>query len=356
MITLQTPGQYFGVFNPVLFKFQKEAEASCKIDLYINGSFVQTFERDWLNGQATFNLSIFLKRQFDTNYPEYFSQFVRIITSHNFDNFIEVKNNFDNSLIYSGHAINAVANQDGNYDMLQDIDKFLTDFKVLKKYRSYPLTISLIPHFSNTILINNSNFIDISDYQGQPIIFDVHDDDNSIRLMEINYSDLEANNGEPITANTGEVIQVIVARDYDKITAADSCEYGAPKYVRWRNTRGGYNYWMFDHSQLIKKEISTEAPIKKTSDINNSFSSFGKILGAKATEKILLGAENLTRDEIKGLQTILLSPRIEIYERRINTAVWIPAYIDKGSSEIKTNETRFMFEVELTFAPIKLQY
>lgn len=361
MILLENPDEYFGAFNPVIFKFFQQGEETCKIDLYIRNEFIQTFERDWLNEYAIFNLSNFLKRYFEDKIIYYNLPQRRIIGNRNFAFQVLIKNNFDNSTLYEGWAINAVSNFEGVYNMNSETDKFLTDFKVLKKYTDYPLDVSLIPKNSNTLFINDYSY-DLTDFK-KPVILNIWNDDNNafLKLMQITYSELQANNEEQIITNTGEEILVIsYIEKFDDIKVSDSCEYGVSKYVRWQNTRGGFNYWMFDRSQTIKKEITTETPIKKLSDVYKTnigvkpCSKFGEILGARATNKIIVGSENLTRDEITGLETILLSPKIEIYDKI--EAIWIPAYIEKGKSEIKTDETRFSFEVELTLAPIKLQY
>lgn len=90
------------------------------------------------------------------------------------------------------------------------------------------------------------------------------------------------------------------------------CVLSNPVYFVWKNTLGGWDYWLFQKNQTEHIDVTTLGSFQKNynviSDINNPETERGK----NAVPRIIFGADNLTLQQKIGIQEILLSNKVYI--------------------------------------------
>jgi len=94
-----------------------------------------------------------------------------------------------------------------------------------------------------------------------------------------------------------------------------SCDFKNPVYLTWKNTLGGWDYWLFESNQT--ENIQTESigsftkDYTRIGDITNPDQEIGKT----ASKRITLYAVSLTTDQKIGLSQILYSNKIYIVNK-----------------------------------------
>lgn len=96
------------------------------------------------------------------------------------------------------------------------------------------------------------------------------------------------------------------------------CVLLSPVYFVWKNTLGGWDYWLFQVNQTQHIDTVTlgyfQKNYSKISDISNPQSEIGK----QATRRMILGADDLTIQQIQGLKGLLISNKIYILNQNGN--------------------------------------
>lgn len=133
----------------------------------------------------------------------------------------------------------------------------------------------------------------------------------------------------------------------------EACTPENPAYLRWINRIGGYEYQMFSEritERLKTANVSTFEPYSNSNEFN---SHPVRMLGATANRSMIVGAYQVDRFEIKRLEGLLVSPRVELYD--INTGQWVGVIAVAQTSEIGRKRVLFDFEIELDVAKVNLQ-
>lgn len=98
----------------------------------------------------------------------------------------------------------------------------------------------------------------------------------------------------------------------EKIIEYRGCTLSNPIYLTWKNTLGGWDYWLFQKNQT--ENLNTES----LGSFINDYKNIGEItnpeteVGKAGQPKIVLGAENLSTSEKVGLKQLLLSNKVYI--------------------------------------------
>ena len=89
------------------------------------------------------------------------------------------------------------------------------------------------------------------------------------------------------------------------------CNYDNPVFLCWKGVEGGWNYYLFDRSQTVGKQVSGEQFITAFTDLENQTT--GKAFLFKESEQtITCGAENLDENDIRGIATMLDSVEVKL--------------------------------------------
>lgn len=132
-----------------------------------------------------------------------------------------------------------------------------------------------------------------------------------------------------------------------------------PVYIRWRNRKGGFDYWMFEKRQTYKTGV---ADTKKTglniSDFENARATH-RVYSRKGAKVMICGATNLNEQEYNALDTIQYSNKIEIYlgpGTKVSSKDWMQIDIDEGENSVMTDKPAGEIEYTFVFPEIQIAY
>lgn len=83
-----------------------------------------------------------------------------------------------------------------------------------------------------------------------------------------------------------------------------------PVYIKWKNTLGGWDQWVFEEKQTLSSEITSRGSFKKNVFDISETSNPIKELGKQAQPKMVLGAEGLSTQEKRALMHLLMSNKV----------------------------------------------
>jgi len=332
MIT-SAPKNIHAAFNPIIFKCEKGTSTSetASITLVDVNMKSHTIMREYTNGIAFINISSIIRGLFNEKLAEMTSKIVadkKLYTTYTV--YLD-----SGSFTKRYCALNSSLQVKEKLKSHGDILSYLKNFY---KYENYPFDISILTETgfaSNKGMFNSLsvNRFRVDDNES-PLIFD-----------------------ELLATSQGYTFQTSKYNfiGFDKkteINFVQRCTPANPFYVRWINTLGGVDYWMFSVSQKSKitlKNTDTYEPYIIT-DENYSekpFSKEGNII-------ITAGAENLTKDEYKALSLLPMSNYIEWYNEELNE--WILLNVSKADNESITGESKQSVEIDFELPKLNLQY
>jgi hypothetical protein len=101
----------------------------------------------------------------------------------------------------------------------------------------------------------------------------------------------------------------VVVTEVKRIKVDHGC-YNNPVFLRWRNTLGGWDHWLFHKTQT--ENIQTESVGEFTQPVYDLENSEGatKSLGFSAVESMILGADGLTANQYLAIKDLVKSPSI----------------------------------------------
>jgi hypothetical protein len=139
----------------------------------------------------------------------------------------------------------------------------------------------------------------------------------------------------PITINVKRLIE-------------QSCE---TFYVRWINTLGGWDYWLFEHKIYEALKVENGDNYESYFDSISAISDYENVTFKNVTPAVQVGSDTLTKDEAEGLKVLPTSPKIYWYNENISK--WIGVIVEPGTFNIRSTKENY-YNVELTF--IKPKY
>ena len=122
-------------------------------------------------------------------------------------------------------------------------------------------------------------------------------------------------------------------------------------YVRWLNTLGGWDYWLFEHKIYDALNVENGDNYESYFDSISAISDYENVTFKNVTPAVQVGSDTLTKDEAEGLKVLPTSPKIYWYNENISK--WIGVIVEPGTFNIRSTKENY-YNVELTF--IKPKY
>ncbi|MGZ3874497.1 MAG: hypothetical protein ACXVJD_16360, partial [Mucilaginibacter sp.] len=126
-------------------------------------------------------------------------------------------------------------------------------------------------------------------------------------------------------------------------------------YLRWIGLTGSWNYFRFVYNQEISLDVQNAVIVKNyVSDWENQ-DSIEEVIGKSAGQKIKVMAEDLSVADIKGLQSIKYSPKVQMLVSK-NPVKWQTIVINTATySEYETLNGQAPFSVTFNLPSINIQ-
>ena len=136
----------------------------------------------------------------------------------------------------------------------------------------------------------------------------------------------------------------------EKYIDFESCIPEQPVYLSWLNQYGGMDYWMFGGSQDEGLEVEGEFYDRYVDDLADDIA-IQSTIQKRGLETMIMGADNLTSQQIDGLKWLLLSPFVQMHVSGTSgTVVWKTVVVRPDSWMLKRNKEKLFslqFEIEL---------
>jgi hypothetical protein len=117
-------------------------------------------------------------------------------------------------------------------------------------------------------------------------------------------------------------------------------------YVRWLNTLGGWDYWLFEGKIYEGFKVENGNNYESYFDNISGISDFENVTFKNVTPAVQVGSNTLTKNEAEGLKILPTSPKIYWYNEELSK--WIGVIVEPGSFNVRSTKDDY-FNVELTF-------
>lgn len=126
-------------------------------------------------------------------------------------------------------------------------------------------------------------------------------------------------------------------------------------YLRWIGLSGSWNYYRFVYNQEISLDVQNATIIKNyVSDWENQ-QGIEEVIAKDAGQKMKVMAEDLSINDIKGLQSIKYSPKVQMLVSQ-NPVKWQTIVINTATySEYDTRNGQAPFSLTFNMPPINIQ-
>jgi len=129
-------------------------------------------------------------------------------------------------------------------------------------------------------------------------------------------------------------------------------------YLRWIGLTGCWNYYTFVYNQVKTLEVTNEVSIKNYITNWATTDTIGDVISKNANMKMQVFAENISVEDIEGLQAIKYSPKVQIYIGPIVSGQqW--QTVDTGTGTYTESETyidQYSFSLTFTLPMINIQF
>lgn len=230
-------------------------------------------------------------------------------------------------------ALNAVAQIGESTDFSSKEGEVLTSKPMLTYYNGYPLDYSIlageegVPTPNGTTLAYGVSRV----YVLQGLLLLLTEDDTPILTEEGEYIYLYGG-GHPLS---GAPIKIV-----------ERCVPSAPFYVRWINTEGGVDYWMFQRSQERSVGVSDVERARVYVPYPAEASTNQRTVAFATKNTVKVGALGVKKGDFDALRKLPLSPLVEWWNEA--TQKWVGLNIE--SFELNYSTGQPLHDVEMTFA------
>jgi len=216
-----------------------------------------------------------------------------------------------------GPQTSYLLNDDGSWLLNQDGSKFIIANQTSVS-TSIPGQLGL-----NRLLINTS-----------------FDSDVYFFTLALMYNDSE---GIPHTITQTQTIRIDDAVDEQSV------------YLRWIGLTGCWNYYRFVYNQEVSLDVQNAVIIKNYVSDWESQDGIEDVIGKSAGQKIKVMAEDLSVADIKGLQAIKYSPKVQMLVNK-NPVKWQTIVLNTATfSEYETLNGQAPFSVTFNLPSINIQ-
>ncbi len=128
-----------------------------------------------------------------------------------------------------------------------------------------------------------------------------------------------------------------------KVIELRACTFENPVYLCWKNTLGGWDFWLFHTHQRVQLKTKSLGDALVPLNDPQYATTERRSLGKTAEREIRIGAEGLTRDQIDGLAELLHSPKVL---RHLGGDDWEEVQVQDGSFTLYETD-RGLHDLEL---------
>ncbi len=274
------------------------------------------------DGTARIDLSYIMRRAFIDMTKEYIRS---TQIDYNLVALGYINENYNGTLF---SVVNAVY-QSGYYDSSEGINSLakVTNTPLIR-YHGYPLIV--------TIRLPQS--------AGNKISCVLEDGDTQIERNMFPYpiGNIILASDTPIVSNI-KIIQTFTGAVFHDYQVSDGCVPDAPFYIRWINTMGGWDSWMFERREEtddVEDVSSIQLHAANPTDTQTTVS-------LSASRTVTVGEGLLSKDEYRALAALPRSPRIQWYNEELQA--WQTIVVAEGFSATWNSRNGFG-DVEFTFA------
>jgi hypothetical protein len=126
-------------------------------------------------------------------------------------------------------------------------------------------------------------------------------------------------------------------------------------YLRWIGLSGSWNYYRFVYNQEVSLDVQNAVIIKNYVFDWENQDSIEEVIGKSAGQKIKVMAEDLSVNDIKGLQSIKYSPKVQMLVNK-NPVKWQTIVLNTATfAEYETLNSQAPFSVTFNLPSINIQ-
>jgi hypothetical protein len=126
-------------------------------------------------------------------------------------------------------------------------------------------------------------------------------------------------------------------------------------YLRWIGLSGSWNYYRFVYNQEVSLDVQNAVIIKNYVFDWQNQDSIEEVISKTAGQKMKVVAEDLSVVDIKGLQSIKYSPKVQMLVNK-NPVKWQTVVINTATySEYETRNGQAPFSVTFNMPAINIQ-
>lgn len=228
-------------------------------------------------------------------------------------------------------------------------EKILTDSKngldyALKYWEGYPFDFQLseVTNGENVIIKNRNTGIDSA---AIPVTAS-----GSMALHVDKVSDNWSNTSFLPVTDTKNRLEIYKGASFYanlELDKRDNCE---GVYLRWFNNKGGVNYWLFEEYETINLSSKNGEFIGRNDFMNIGQSKSKELATGKMASKSLKLETYVDKDSIKTIESLFLSPNIELYTSKepFVSGVWLTVSTESNLSlETKPELQKVSLTVDL---------
>ncbi|AYL96410.1 hypothetical protein [Mucilaginibacter celer] len=126
-------------------------------------------------------------------------------------------------------------------------------------------------------------------------------------------------------------------------------------YLRWIGLKGSWNYYRFVYNQEVSLDVQNAVIIKNYVQNWETQQGIEEVISKSAGQKMKVMAEDLSVNDIKGLQSIKYSPKVQMLVNK-NPVKWQTIVINTATySEYETRNGQAPFSVTFNMPSINIQ-
>lgn len=264
----------------------------------------------------------------------------------------------------NGYYNKYFANTEGSFYYPEFMPKWLTQFEKPVYFIGFPFTVSFLgnesinPGYEDYFVrytITQANGL-TSTYDSDPFIFSDFISLAKLNLFEIVKPAFES--GEDLKVKSiyfrfgrlesGIFLDCLAPITFNvKRALEQSCN---TFYVRWLNTLGGWDYWLFENKIYEALNVENGNNYESYFDSISAISDFENVTFKNVSPAVQVGSSTLTKNEAEGLKILTTSPKIYWYNEEFSK--WIGVIVEPGTFNIRSTKENY-FNVELTFVKPK---
>lgn len=264
----------------------------------------------------------------------------------------------------NGYYNKYFANTEGSFYYPEFMPKWLTQFENPVYFIGFPFTISFLGNESINLgfedyfvryTITQANGL-TSTYDSDPFIFSDFISLAKLNLFEIVKPAFDFGDDVKVKSiyfrfgrlESGIFLDCLAPITFNvKRAMEQSCN---TFYVRWINTLGGWDYWLFENKIYEALNVENGNNYESYFDSISAISDFENVTFKNVSPAVQVGSSTLTKNEAEGLKILTTSPKIYWYNEEFSK--WIGVIVEPGTFNIRSTKENY-FNVELTFVKPK---